>query len=152
MSPLPRFPVSHARRRLGAWALVAVALAAALVASRQAGWLGRADHDDVRYHRLSQAQAEPCLTARGLHVAPAGARSLHVSGSAQLDTILTFHATTEQAQAIAARWQSTASGARHPLQRTAFDNVTVRWSSPINDHDVRLLGGCIGLQPVRASA
>lgn len=149
MGALPEHPVSHARRRLGAGALVVVVLAATLVASDRAGWPDRADDDTAQYHRLSQAQAEPCLTARGLNVTRAGARGLRVVGSAQLDATLTFYATTEQAQAIAGRWQSTRRGARHPLRHTAFDNVAVRWSSPINDHDVRLLGGCIGWQPLR---
>lgn len=147
MAVPPPHAVSHARRRLGACALVV----AALVASHQAGWPGLAGHDAAQYHRLSQAQAWPCLTARGLQVTPAGARSLHVTGSAQLDATLTFHATTEQAQAIAVRWQSTPPGAPQPLRRTAYDNVTLRSSSPISDDDVRLLGGCIGWQPVRAS-
>lgn len=133
-------------------ALVVAAPATTLIASAQVGWPNVADRDTTRYHRLSQAQTGSCLTARGLHVAPAGARSLHVTGTAQLDATLTFHATTEQAQAIAARWQSTQHGTRLALQRTAYDNVTVRWSSPIGDRDVRLLDGCVGWQPVRARA
>jgi hypothetical protein len=94
----------------------------------------------------------PCLTARGLHVTPAGARSLHVTGSAHLDVTLTFYATAEQAQAIAARWQSTPYGAQRTRQRTAFDSVTVRASFPLDDKKVRLLGSCVGRQPVPASA
>jgi hypothetical protein len=132
--------------------MVVAVLAAALVASHQAGRPDLAGHDNAQYHRLSLAQAGPCLIARGLHVTPASARSLHVTGAAQLDATLTFYATTAQAQAVAGRWQSTPYGVHHPLQRTAFDNVAVGWSSLISDHDVRLLGGCIGWQPVRAGA
>lgn len=143
--------VRRARRRLGIGALAVAALAAALVASQLAGGPDRTDQADAQYRLVSRAQAERCLTARGLHVAPAGARTLRVTGSAQLGGMLTFHATAEQAQAIASRWQATAYGRQRTLQRIALDNVTVRATSPLDDAKVRLLGSCIGWQPVRAS-
>jgi hypothetical protein len=54
---------------------VVAALAAALIVSHQAGWPATADGGHGHYRLFSQAQAERCLTAQRLHVAPAGARS-----------------------------------------------------------------------------
>ncbi len=146
MAVAPQRPVGDARRRLGALALFVAVAVAALVASHQAAWPFAADRGDHYHYRpASRAQADRCLTARGLRVIPAGARSLRVSGAPHLDVILTFHATVEQAQAIAAHWQSTPYAAQRTLQRNAFDNVTVRASSPLDDDKARLLGGCLTL-------
>jgi hypothetical protein len=137
----------HARHVPGVCALVVTAL----IAAHQAGWPARG-HRDPRYRLLSRAQAERCLNAHGLQVTPVGTRSLQVTLPAHPDVTLTFYATVEQAQAVNARWVGTPRGEQLIGRRGAIDTVTFRASRRIDDADVRLLGGCVGRQPVPASA
>jgi hypothetical protein len=146
-------------RRLAAWALFVAPLVVGLVVFQHATrWRGGGnDHGDGPPLRLmSQAQSQRCLTARGLEVTSIGARSLHVTGASHLDVTLMFYPTYEQAQAVVARWWHDGQGpqlvSRTGARGGAMDSVTFRAVSELDDSSVRLLGGCVGRQPVHASA
>lgn len=147
-------PDHFSRRRLAAWAVFITTLIVGLyVFEHAASWRGVAD-PDTPMRLMSQAQSERCLTAHGLRVRPAGARSLHVTGPSHIDVTLTFYPTFDQAQAAAESWsrQGAQLVTREGAMGGAMDTVAYRARVALDEHKVSLFSGCVGHQPTRSRA